>query len=361
LSKRKRTGDGKVRYRLKRFVDEFSDYENAVAFISALEAWFDHRWGEQGQDVAGLLVRFDRFPEIDGLTPDFIAYFRRPYVLVGEHVKTFRKGVQGRKDVKQLVAYSRWKAEDGDRRPPHDVVVFVDIFSDDVAAEQMERALDGPESSRPDAPIVILGYSRETGRASGEWYKCKWRKHNGNSRFCTPNICSDSTRADLNALFVDRTHHAIRVDREALEIAKRKPLVNDAPPPLYSLVRLVYPAIFELLNDEERDQLGADQAIFKTVTREAILSAEILSEVNPRARIVQEALDFLVSPLEMATRNDSEPPQYQVKVDLKQFARQDWKDFMSQRAARALVRRLKTRGRRRRGPSVDAKQLRLFD
>ena len=361
MSKGRARGDGKVRYRIKRFLAAFSDYENAVAFISALEAWFDHRWGEGGEDVPGLLREFDRFPQIDGLTPDFMAYFRRPYVLVGEHMKTFRKAAQGREDVKQLVAYSRLSPGDGGGQLPHDVVVFVDIFSDDVAADQMEDAWTGPEASRPRAPIVILGYSRETDRASGEWYKCKWRKHNGNRQFSTPNICGDPRQADLNALFVGTTHHAIRVDRQALELSKRKPLINDPPPALYSLVRLVYPALFELMDDDERDQLGADQPVVKVVTRDAILSSDILRGVTPRPRVVQEALDFLVSPLGLATRDSSDPAQYSGRVSLKQFSRQDWKKFLSEKAARVLVRKLKSRGRGRRRSSVGPKQLRLFE
>ena len=361
MSKKKRTGDGKVRYRIKQFLDDFSNYENAVTFIGSLESWFDHRWGEAGQDVPGLLVRFDRFPEIEGLTPDFIAYFRTPYALVGEHIKTFRKGLQGQGDVKQLVAYSRWNAKEGNVQLPHDVAVFVDVFSDDVAAEQMQSAWNAPAPSCPQVPVVILGYSRDSERASGEWYKCKWRKHEGNRAFSIPNVCADSTKANLNSLFVGSTHHAIPVDRHALDLTKRNPLVNDAPPALYSLVRLVYPALFELLTDEERDQLQADQRVVKVVSRDIILASNILSGVRPRPRVVQDALDFLVSPLELASRNNSDPPQYSVMIDLKQFSRRDWKDVFCEKAARALVRQLRVRAPSRRASLPDSKQLRLFE
>ena len=51
MSKNKRTGDGKVRYRIKQFLNDFSNYENDVTFICSLESWFEHRWGDAGQDV----------------------------------------------------------------------------------------------------------------------------------------------------------------------------------------------------------------------------------------------------------------------------------------------------------------------
>ena len=325
MTKRKRATDGKVRYRIKRFQDAFSDYENTVTFISSLEAWFTFRWGDEGQEIPGLLLKFDRFPELGSLTPDFAVYFRRPYVVVGEYLKTFRKGRQGLKDVDQLVAYSRCVPSPGQPQVAHDVLVFTDIFSDDVAAVQMEQAWARDKNSRPGVPVVILGYTRDTERASGQWYKCKWRKHAGNRRFSTPNISDDPKTADLNKVLVSPTHHAIPVDRHALDFTRRNPLVNDKPPALYTLVRLVYPALFHLLDDDERDRLQADQRITKTVTRDGM-----------------------------------DPCKYAVMIDIKEFSKRDWKDFFSERAARALVRKLKSSSRRPRRSSVDAKQLKLW-
>ena len=307
------------------------------------------------------MVKFDRFPEIEGPTPDFIAYFRTPYALVGEHIKTFRKGSQGQGDVKQLVAYSRWNAKDGNVILPHDVAVFVDVFSDDVAAEQMQSAWSASEPSCPRVPVVILGYSRDSERASGEWYKCKWRKHVGNRAFSVPNVCADAKKANLNSLFVGSTLHAIPVDKHALDLTKRNPLVNDSPPALYSLVRLVYPALFELLTDEERDQLQADERVIKMVSRDTILASNILSGIGPRPKVVQDALDFLVSPLDLASRDNSDPPQYSVTIDMKQFGRRDWNEFLSEKAARALVRKLKVQALGRRRSSTNSGQGRLFE
>jgi len=340
--------------------DEFSDYENTVTFISSLEAWFDHRWGDRGSALPGLLVEFDRFPDLDGLTPDFAVRFRRPYLLVGEHMKAFRKGKRGREDVAQLVAYSRWQPKGGKNRVPHDVAVFVDIFSEDVAAIQMKAAWATEGPSCPQAPVVILGYARDTERVGGDWYKCRWRRDAGNRRFTSPNICDDPKQGDLNRILATSDHHAIPVDRHALDLSKRNPLINDQPPPLYTLVRILYPALFQLLTDDERDQLQASQHIVKAVSREDILAAPILCAIKPRPRVIQDALDFLVSPLRLASKGKAVPLQYSVTLSLKQFGNTDWREFFSEKAARALVRKLRTPRRRGGKASVHPKQLDLF-
>jgi hypothetical protein len=361
VSQQKHHNQAKIAYRVKQFLEEFSNYENAVTFISSLESWFEYRWGSEGAESPGQLVEFDRFPNLDGLTPDFAVRFARPYLLLGEYIKTFRSGEQGRKDVEQLVAYSRWEPHDCQQRVSHDVVAFVDVFSDDTASEHLEVAWAQGEDVRPKVPIVILGYSRDTERVNGEWYKCKWRKHAGNRQFSQPNICQDAAMGDLNHVFGVRTHHAIPVDKHALDVTKRNPLVNDRPPPLYTAIRVLYPALFDLMDDNERDQLLSDQRVEKAVTRDELLSAPILADVKPRPRVMQDALDFLVSPLGLAKRTVSEPPTYSITIDLKEFGRRDMKDFFSAKAARAIVRKLKSANVRRRRLAADPKQLNLFD
>ena len=360
MSRKGRRKDARVIGRIKVFHEQFSNYENAVTFICSLETWFEHRWGDEGTEGPRELVEFDRFPKLDVLTPDFLVRFARPYLLIGEHIKTFRRGVEARKDVEQITAYSRWEPCDGSEKVPHDVVVFVDVFSDDEAAEQMEAAWAKPEEARPKAPVVILGYSRDTERVNGDWYKCKWRKHAGNRQFSTPNICSDAARGDLNAVFAGRKHHAIPVDKQALDVTKRNPLVNDPPPPLYTLVRLLYPALFDLMDDAERDQLQSDRRLEKTVTRDQILAAPILAGTTIRPGVIQDALDFLIFPMRLAKRDRSQPPRYAVTIDFKLFSKRDWKDLFSDRAARALVRKLKAAGLRRAKAIDDSKQLKLF-
>ena len=117
---------------------------------------------------------------------------------------------------------------------------------------------------------------------------------------------------------------------------------------------------FHLLDDDERDRLQADQRITKTVTRDAIMASPTLRSIVPRPRIIQEALDFLVAPLGLASRDGMDPCKYAVMIDIKEFSKRDWKDFFSERAARALVRKLKSSSRRPRRSSVDAKQLKLW-
>lgn len=278
----------------KKLLAAFSDYENAVHFISSIESWFDKGWGPSGRSP-GWLEKFDRFPEIDGCTPDFVAYFKTPYVLCGEHLKNFRR--QGTADVKQVVKYSRLK----DKLPPEyrsagfDVLILVGTSSDDVAAEQLECARrDADLHARPVAPTVVVGYHRDSEKINGEWYELKWRDHHGNCRFTDPNVLRGPKSKGLNQLIADALFCPVQVDHQALTLAGRIPLTNDAPPAMYAAIRIVYPILNSLMTEDERDELQAAGVVEKEVDIQDIAGTPHLHGLRIPKHFISDALDFLV-------------------------------------------------------------------
>ena len=310
------------------------------------------------------MQRFDRFPDLDGLSPDFVAYFGTPYILCGEYMKSFRSGAQGKKDAKQVISYSRWAPpEIDDGVPPsYDVLLLTGTHSDDVAAKELQAAAaSGDPKLQPKAPIVIVGFFRDVERINDEWYDLKWREMPGNSRFSEPNVTPHRDADDLNSLITAQPRYPIRVDRSAIDLSGRNPLINDDPPPLYTFIRVVFPAINELLTDDERDCLRTQGRVEKLVSRDDILGAPILREVAPPQRYIQKALDWLtVSGLARRVK-EPDTPKYAIKIDT-DLIRKELVEVMSLKGARAMIRKLKStrRGKGKKGKEA-ARQLKLFD
>lgn len=287
----------------------FSDYEYAVTFISSIESWFEHRWGEDGQEVAGQLEDFDRFPDLDGLTPDFLAFFATPYVICGEYKKTWRRKSQ--QDVQQVMSYSRHRPEEYEESG-YDVLLLVATHSDDVAKETITQAVESGEETG--SPIVTVGYMLDQERVNGEWYDLKWRASDNDS-FSSPNVLSEDTEGDdLNDLLVHSDHHAIPVDQYALTVAGQVPLINDAPPPVYMAIRVLIPALNTLLNEEQRDLLSQGEDVIVRVTREELLNTELLGPFAIREGWVQSSLDWLEN-IGMAEKEHGEEGRvYDIKI-----------------------------------------------
>jgi hypothetical protein len=338
----------KVEQVLKSMRAAFSDYENAVTLISSVEGWVEHEWGKH-------LVHFDRFPVLDGnLTPDFVAKFDTPYLLCGEHLKTYRPGSDDRK---QVIAYSKWQPR-GEPKPGYDVLLLVGTHSDDAAAEDIYGDKRAP---KPGAHVVVVGFFRDPERVNGEWFDLKWRDHGGkNQKFSAPNVTPVGGDHDLNSLLADKPHCSIQVDKPTIDLSGRHPLINDEPPALYTAIRLVQPAINELLNDTDRDMLANARRVEKVVSRGDILSTDILKRLRPREGTIQSALDLLVKIGQAKRIPDTEPPKYMLSVDLKSL-KSDSMELMSKRAATALA--PKTTGpSRRTGKRRDNKgQMHMLD
>lgn len=347
MGKEDKKRERQIEEQKKRLREQCSDYVNAVTLISSVEAWFRFRWGPEGVDP-GRLKEFDRFPDLNGSRPDFLAHFTTPYVLCGEHVKTFRRGAGGARDAKQLLRYSRWQPpkHHDSKVPGYDVLLLVGTYSDDIAAEEMElatRTEDAGAGAR--APVVIVGYYREQERVEGEWYNLKWRNMRGNSRFTDPNVTTVRRAEDLNSLITEATHCPIPVDAKALDLSCRNPFINDPPPPVYTLVRIVFPAINWLLSNDERDELQREGKVKKTVSRADILGAPMLSGLHILEAHVQNAFDWLVERKLAMQVGTGQSRRYLVTVRGK-----TWKDFETifQRAARAIVGAEETKRRRSR-------------
>ena len=341
----KNPGRTKHQGKAKELRVSFSNYENAVTLISSLEAWCHHRWGEDGKEDPGLLEFFDRFPTLGALTPDFLVKFKTPYLLCGEHMRNFRSGSNGKDDIDQVFAYARWTPPASDDGKPvgFDVLVLVNSENDDVAASELASAAQKLDpASKPIAPIVVIGSYLDRESINGEWYKLKWRSPN-NQRFSHPNVSSDAKVQDLNALLVGKSGlHAIPVSRPVADIAGRNPLINDAPPPFYTAVRLVLPALNQLLTDADRDAL-VNGKIEKRVTRDDILQTRIIADMKPQpkhiAGSIQAALDFLVFDLKIASRvAETDPVQYAVTLDRRVL--RDPMEAWSEKVARLATKRL---------------------
>jgi hypothetical protein len=326
----------------------FSNYANAVTLICSVEAWLEECWGPSGKEGPGQLTEFDRFPNVDGLTPDFVAVFKTPYVLCGEHKTTFPDGPGSQEDVRQIIAYSRWKPNAGKAGAAAtcDVMLLVGTHSDDIAARHIHAASEGADPDlHPVAPIVILGFYPQVDRVQGDWYDLKWRQMPGNSRFSDPNVTTDRTRKDLNQLIADATHYAIKVDRAALDLTGRNPFINDNPPALYTCVRVLFPALTELLTEDEKDALRLSGRVEKAVSRQDILRVQNLASVSPPERYIQEALKLLVDMKIARPVRDSDPPTYTIKLDIE--ALRDLREVLPEKEARAILSRMKLRRRPR--------------
>lgn len=356
--------ESRVARKAKQLRVAFSDYQAAVTLISSVEAWLEHEWGTDGRSEPGRLRRFDRFPVLTvrvvgasdegvlaerNLTPDFMAHFVTPYVLCGEHMKTFRTGRAGRDDVRQVLAYSQWRppADAEGKEPGYDVLLLVSMESDEAALAEIARTAASDEAaSAPSAPIVVTGFFRDAERSTGEWYTLKWRAANGNRRFTEPNVTSTPGRQDLNSLLTRQRHLAIRVDRPALDLSGRSPLINDEPPPAYTVARVVFPALNSLLTEDDRDALRATGKVVRTLCRDDILLAPILRSVGPPEAYIQKALDWLVSRGLARAFSDQTPPSYEITTEW-QTLKKDLGDFLTEKEARAILREMKLRQRRR--------------
>lgn len=374
----------------KRHRENFSNYENAVTLICSLEAWFEYRWGPEGMAHAGLLDSFNRFPNVDDLTPDFEVRFHTPYIMWGDHKRTIQPAGSGRDDaIEQILKYAARRpsavrraaaVSDGQQESPppppiipnYDVVVLVSSENDDVAAEAINVARQARMDQAPAegkqpaqlAPIIVLGCHRDRESINGEWYKIKWRNHYGNHRFSRPNISPNSGVKDLNALIVAASHHAIPVNKPSLDLSGRNPFVNDPPPAIYTAIRLVIPAINCLLSDEDRDDLQSTGRVDKTLARADLLGVEIVKSMNPQpvglAKWIEAGLDFLAE-LNWARKVPStDPQQYVVTID-NTLIKGDPRELFSDRAAKKAAKSA-TKGvgpRRFRGDHPD--QMRMFE
>jgi len=359
LAKKRSQYESLVRKKTKELCAAYDNYEAAVLLISSVEAWFEHNWGPKGR-IPGLMTDFDRFPRIGSLTPDFVAKFATPYIICGEHKKTFPAGRAGQDNVKQILAYSDWKPKHTDGRGvPLDVLVLVNTHSDDKAAKAIDQARR--KAAAPGrAPIIIMGFYADA-RANGDWFSLKWRNAHGNCRFSVPNVAKQRGAQDLNSLLIDPDPSAIRIDYSAVNATDRNPLINDEPPVVYTIARVVFPALNDLLTESDRDQLSIDGEVRKVLSRSQILSAPVLAGLSIPERYVQNALQAMEK-VGLAHRvNGSQPPVYEITVNLKNLKR-DLRDWLPEKHARRLVRLMQARRtsrKKRRGESKG--QLPLFE
>lgn len=370
-----------IESRVKTHLVNISNYENAVTLICSLEGWFRYRWGPKGKNGAGLLKTFDRFPEVEGLRPDFEIQFYTPYVIWGDHKRTIPAASTGRSGaIEQILKYaarSNALADVRSKNTPdadakvnaaYDVVVIVNQENDDVAAEAINSArlhrvetMDGTTAKL--APIVVLGCHRDRESINGEWFKIKWRSHHQNSRFRNPNVSTDRTVEDLNALICGKTHLAIPVDRSAMDLSSRSPFINDSPPAIYTAVRLVIPVINSLLSEDERDELQSFGAVDKTVTKGDILGSELVTSMTPLPpRIgtwVEDALEFMAVEAECARKTGAADNQQFVVTINGALIKGDPKDLFSGKAALLAAKKARMGARQKKPRRDDPRQFKM--
>ncbi len=335
-----------VTQKAKEIRARFSDYEGAVTLVSSIEAWFRHEWG--GSDgKPDLLQEFDRFPRLGGLTPDFCVRFRNSYTICGEHIKEFRQGVLGQKDTSQVLRYAAVDLGRGDGGTPviGDVLLIVGTHTDEYAFQALAQARAAREGTCL-RPVVVLGYYRDNERANGDWYCLKWRDQPGNMRFTTPNVHNDPGMADLNRDALDRRPHlAIKVTAPALDLAIRCPVINDPPPPIYSVVRLVIPALQEVISEEDRDTLAVSNRLTANVRRDDLLRAPSLAGMNVPAAYVKQGFDWLVEHGYARQLRGSNPPVYEISMSMDKLSG-DLAEVLSEDEARRALRALRPSSRR---------------
>jgi len=136
--------------------------------------------------------------------------------------------------------------------------------------------------------------------------------------------------------------------------------MNRRRSPLYVLVRILIPALNELLTDDERDALRAQGRIEKVLSRDDLQQAQIIASVAPPARYLQRALDLLVTVGHARRVADNQTTKYVVTIDTRVFGK-DLKQLISAKQAALLVRSLKSRPRPgRKGRRADDSQLSLL-
>lgn len=333
---------------------EFGDYESAVTFISSIQAWLEENWGS-GSRLPSTLVKFDRFPEIAGSTPDFLATFNTPYVLCGEHIKNFRSPGS---DLAQVMKYS--VSVPGAVAPAAcDIIVLVGTHTAHDAVEAISAARKATKGApRLPARIAVVGFLLDAARVNGEWYDLKWypspRK---NQRFAKRNVTGVVGSADLNSLLVSKKHCAVKVDRQALALAGRVPLINDPPPPIYTVVRIIMPVACDLLTEDNRDDLAS------TGRTEVVIScADVVEHYKPaviKTKPLGEAFAFMQR-WQLAKRvPESDPPKYAVLID-RRGIRRELAEWLPETEAKSLARQLASapKGRLRK-PAKDSGQLRI--
>jgi hypothetical protein len=253
-----------------------------------------------------------------------------------------------------------------------DVVVIVPAENDDAAAESINKAREEhfKKHAKGDAkaklaPIVVLGCYRDRESANGHWYKLKWRGAFDNCRFTSPNVTKSKSSKDLNALLVDSQFHPIPVTSPVLGLASRHPFINDEPPPQYTAVRLITPAIAEVLTPDDRDTLQMTGRVEKTVSRATILATDAARSLDPQpgklASWVEAALEFMVTELKWATKiPKTHPQEYKITVD-KIFLNADQIEWFSDRAARKSIEASNRAKSPKRFKGDAAGQMKMFD
>jgi hypothetical protein len=344
---------------LRRQRIEFDNYEKAVTLVSSLERWVIYMWGKAG-NVRPTLLEFDRFPSCGEreLTPDFLATFSTGYRLCGEVVKTFRTGPESDKDVRQVLSYAAHLWESAGNGACGDVLLLVSPQSDTAAAEAISaaRGVEG-EQDQDRAPIAIVSYMLDT-RALGDWYVLQWREGHGNCRFSAVNVVEPGQGDDLNALIADASQCAIQVDAAALDIFSRNPLINDAPPPLYTAAVIVYPAIIvDVLTEDDRDEIHVGRTVAKRLSRDSLMATPFISGIKARPRHIGKALEFMVE-YRLATHvADTTPQEYLVPISLR-LCGSNLRDYLGEHVVSFDVRKLL--GQRKRASRRSTNQFRLF-
>jgi hypothetical protein len=316
----------------KRFENQYSDYENLVTLVSSLQNWFEREWGHGSKTKS--LTKFDRFFSEEGsrgvLTPDFVASFRTPYILWGECMKTFRPlGKGGEEDAKQILSYARFAPPPiGETSPGYDVVVFVGTHSDTAAQDALMNAKKEPGL----APIVVIGFYKDEEKVQGDWYNLKWRDLEGvNSRFTEPNV-TDRRNEGLNKILVAATNYPIQVDMQCILIGEHRPFVNDPPPPFYTFVRVIYPAISQLLDQTETDRLMARGAVEKNFTQDDLQNVPLLHGKEYPKRYISEALQWMAEKGFLRRDPKSRPMLYTWKMDWRK--KKDLKEWILEKASK---------------------------
>ncbi len=381
--------------RRKKLRKEFSNHENSVTLIGSLEAWFDYRWGKRGSVNAGLLEYFNRFPCDLPHTPDFEVKFKTPYTLWGECKRQLSAQYPG--DVQQVLDYAmrRMKHREGG----YDVVVLVRLenlpiatkaideartslltshrkqeekrYSEELAAfqsppEDASKVLPAaplPVADLMLAPIVVMGYYPDREQINGESYVVQWRP-DCNERFSPQNVSETTSPDDLNGLFCENSYHAIPVNKLALERSGRNPFINDDPPPLYTALRLVVPALNELLSTEESEELQSTGRVEKIVSRDDILSTRFCQAIQPRPGSLPTWIDAAFNALaaDIGAAHpipNTAPAQYKILID-NVLIKADIKDIWSDRAALKAARQstaTRKRGSRRKRTNDDHPRL----
>ncbi|OJU61399.1 MAG: hypothetical protein BGO01_04735 [Armatimonadetes bacterium 55-13] len=241
----------------RRIIDQdINNYSYKNKIVSSLDGAICKTWSKDTSLVK--VTERNRFPNVNGYTPDFMFGFSNGYHVICEFKTMWRPDGESDNDLVQLSSYKRLcsaEVEDKVGLVPTrkgDVMLIVAGSNDEAACESIANCSHlGPGS------VVVTEAHYEGQAVNGEYIKFTYRKFGGqNGQFGEINAGEPGTEFDLNHWFVEKRGFSPKCDRESLLESGECPFVNDTPPPVYTIIEVIMPIINSLLDESHRDDIA---------------------------------------------------------------------------------------------------------